>query len=430
MRRIRGGPDRGGTGEIGRKCGTRGAGYDQGVSTPSAPVEIPAQVQAFDDAATALERGGRLRQATERRAVGVVSGMPLDPRLRAALCLRFGRLADRMDMPQRAVLAYEGGLRLLGPKGDPQADALLRSLVHHGKLYESGPVAAPPPVVELEPGPDLRGAAEDPLLAARLMVALGRAYLAQPQPRPARHVLRRALARRDVQAAPVLVARARVALAALETAYGRIAAATRAIEAARAALPAGQEALELRRVQAALDRRQGRLPEVEAGYRSLAGDAVAGSSVAVDAWTELGWLLLARGAAAEAVAAFDAALQPDPVWVDLPRPWRALWGRGRAAWAAGDPDAAATALADALNRVDQRFAGLATDQGRVSWLEATQPLMDDLVRLRLATQDDRGLVHAIDRAHSGSLATLIGTAARQAVILDEAGYAVPHVVAV
>jgi len=304
---------------------------------------------------------------------------------RARLCARLGDLHLRYDRAGDAVLAYEGGVRLLLGRGHPVA----------GKRYGAGSsrvspsLAVPmaPPDDEIDPDALLR----------RLLLGSAFAYLAQGQRAPAVSlidaVVERGGGRDDPLRVPLLFARACVVLAApgevdLDDLHLIVE------ETGRHPMGEGTAArlAGLRAVAAHLGGDWESWPVMRRAVAAATDQPLAG----------LVWSTWAAGVAEQGAqlcghaversregCAFDHAL--------------ALTAQGRLELACGRPDRAVEVLREALSIWGERVARLGTDTGRVGALEGSVAARDLLVEAELARGDLQRAVTAAEDARGAIL---------------------------
>lgn len=340
------------------------------------------------------------------------------PRLVAVLFQRLGRTYETSGKIQNAVSAYESGLKALADdtRFDVQQDLNQLRLVRKG--YDG---AAPtiPDLYSDQLAADLAIAESDEALAVNLLIAIGNAYLQQPQPDPARNAYERALKRGEIASMPRLRG---YALANLGEALRRLGERDRAeaqLNEALALLRSAAPEIESRRalgLLAGLHRDGGRPEQAITEYT----EALALYQRTTDprgegrTYAGLGLLHLQNRRFAEALGAYQRSVQLGEQVKDPELLWHAYWGLGVALRNTGDLEAAATNLQKGLDIIESRQQELTTDEGKVSLLDSAQQAYEELIKVHLeaSPMHDQSALDLAERSRARAMGDLMGSGPR------------------
>ena len=310
------------------------------------------------------------------------------PRLTAVLFNRVGQAQEAFGDVQKAVTAYEAGLRALAEDPDFDLEDIMLSLmtVSKGCFDVLGDFEVPD-LFSQAVATDLAAAEADVTLPVKLLINIGNAYLRQPQDTPALNAYEKALARPEIQHAPELRAHALTHIGIVQRRCGKVDEAEAALADALNLLDKHADRLQKRRVLAALAgiyRDRGDIdPALQSYQQALelyeqADDALGEGR----ALAGLGRLYLEQGQLSEAQAVFERAAAALPAGADDTR-WYVLWGLGYCQRTAGDLDGAATNLRSSLNLIRGRQQELRTDEGKVTFIESVRDVYDQLIAVHL-----------------------------------------------
>jgi hypothetical protein len=126
------------------------------------------------------------------------------PRLLAVLFERLGEALERDGQLQQALIEYENGLKALAGDRSLDVKSAVDSLSRSGKSFAPSGTPVPTDLYKGSLNADLAKAEADATLPVVLLLAIGNAYLHQPQLGPALNAYERALEREEIAAAPVL----------------------------------------------------------------------------------------------------------------------------------------------------------------------------------------------------------------------------------
>ena len=345
------------------------------------------------------------------------------PGLVAVLFKRLGEVLESAGLIQDAVIAYETGLKALAADKRIDLEAEIASLSGVSKGFTAGQSPVPADLYSAPLARDLEAAEVDPNLPVTLLIAIGNAYLKQPQLDPALNAYRRALARPEIAKAPKLQAYARANEGEVLRRKGDVDEAERALTEAldllreHAPAPHRRRALTL---LAGIHRDRGRASQALAEYQ----EALTLYEQAQDprgegrAQAGVGRLHLNARRFPEALAAFRKSVDLGEQELDSESLWYAYWGLGQAERATGDLAGAAESLERSLTLIGGRQRDLRTDEGKVTLLEGAQDVFDQLIGIHLdrASSDPGAYGAALavaERARGGALYDLMGSVARR-----------------
>lgn len=397
------------------------------MSVDKAPVvtEQEREIVALDAAALAAERSGESGRAVAHRRIAVERAADLErPALAAVLFARTGDGLMRRGDVQAAAVVFESALAALHASERGGLRKLLESLQGIPKVIAGLSALEVHDLYTPEAARSLRADEEDRTLTVKLLLRLGNAYLEQPQDRVALARYEDALARPEIELAPLLGAHALSAVALVHRRAGRLEDAEAALAGALERFDAaGAPPAERRRawmVRAGIERARGRtadalatMTQALAWYAEV--DEPRGEGRALAA---LGDLHLGEGRSAEAKAAFERAAGLARRARDDDTRAVASVGLGRCLHREGALDAAAKALEEGIDLLDSHMARLRTEEGKVSFLESAGAAHDELVEVLAAlpaSSRDRGVaaLRAVERARGKALSDLMGAVLRK-----------------
>ncbi|UCC88682.1 MAG: hypothetical protein JSV81_05060, partial [Anaerolineales bacterium] len=310
------------------------------------------------------------------------------PRLIAVLFNRLGQTLEADGQVQKAVIAYETGLKALARETQFDIDEVLISLGAVEKTFVGGRDLVTPDLYEAATAQDLDQAEIDLALPVRLLINIGNAYLRQPQEAPALNAYQQALGRPEITHVPELQGHALTHIAIihrrrdeLETAAGTLGEALSVLEA-HAAPTEKRRALG---VLAGIYRGQGQTNQALESYRQALALYAQVDDPRGEGITRAGLagLLLEAEHYNQAQAAFlEAAALAEQV-DDDDTLWYACWGLGRCQHVAGDLNGAAASFRRSLDLIAARHRELRTDEGKVTFLESVLDIFDQLIVVHL-----------------------------------------------
>ncbi len=388
-------------------------------------VSPEAEIAGREVQAQAAEKAGRHDEALDYHLRALERARPLGrPRLVAVLLNRTGRTLEAAGRVQDAVLAYESALRALEGEAGLQVGAEIDRLRASRKGYDAAPPSAPPDLYGEDLVPEMQKAESDPALVVKLLVNVGNAYARQPQDGPALTAYERALARPEAANLPVLRAHALANAGEILRRQGQVARAEAMLTEARGLIVAHAAPVERRRVLvllAGIQRDRGQFRPSLINYRAaldlyaLVDDPLGEGR----AWAGLGRTQLVRRRFSEARTAYEHAVARATSIRNDELLWHAYWGLGRARRALGDLDGAAKALRQSFDRIQLWRGQLATDEGKVAFLEGARDVADQLIEVHLARapKEPRAWAEAlgvVEEARGRALADLMANASRAA----------------
>jgi CHAT domain-containing protein/tetratricopeptide (TPR) repeat protein len=364
----------------------------------------------------------RLNESLRDQLASIEIAVQLErPRLVAVLYQRLGETLESDGSIQRALTAYESGLKALSGDGSTTIAADLQSIGSVAKGSSGGTATAPADLYSARVAGDLDRAAADPALVVNLLLAIGNAYLQQPQPVPARNAYERALKRPEIAEMPRLRAYALANLGEVQRRTGETEAAFRTLTDALTLLRASAPPVESRRALvliAGIHRDFGRMREAVAAYREALAlyEQVEDTRGQGRAYAALGLLQLRQKDYQEAKHAYARSIELGEPLHDVESLWHAYWGLGQARRATGDLDGAATALERSLSLIEGRRQELATDEGKITLLDSASQAFDELLTVHLARavsnpRSYRDALAVAERARAGAMYDLMGSTA-------------------
>jgi CHAT domain-containing protein/tetratricopeptide (TPR) repeat protein len=348
-------------------------------------------VVSWENQASEAEASRQYQEAIQAHRQAIEATRSLDrPRLLTVLYNRLGVTLEAGNQIQEAVSAYESGLRELAREPGSDLGPVLASIRSTAKGYDApGPASlGVPDLYTPAMADDLKQAEADRLLAVKLLINIGNAYLRQPQDDPALGVYRLALQRGEIVSAPALRAQALSAVGIIERRRGETLQAEKNLGEAIQLLDQAGNPLDKRRALAALAgiyRDRGDVDRALATYQQAldlyeqAGDPLGEGR----ARAGLGHLYLQQKQYDEARGAFQQAVDLAQQTQDEDTLWHAYWGLGRCLQVAGELDAAAGALQRCLELIQKRQQELCTDEGKVTFLEGVKDILNDLIAVHL-----------------------------------------------
>ena len=331
----------------------------------------------FERAIQALGRGLEIARDINR------------PRLSAVLFMRLGEVLETSGQIQRSVIAYESGLNALQGESGSSLDPVIASLRSAVKGFD--PAHEFMEVLDLyteAAAEDMVEAEKDHLLAVKLLINTGNAYLRQPQMTPALNAYEQALQRPEISDAPVLRAHALTHIAIIQRRSGKIESAEDALHEALAILEQHPDPTEKRRALVSLAgifREKGELITALTTYQQALGFYEQADDPLGEARTQasLGHIYLEQHENAAAKGSFQRAVDLAQQVGDEDTLWHAYWGLGRCQHMEGELDEAVESFRQCIDKIKYRQHELRTDEGKVTFLESVQDIYDHLIAVQL-----------------------------------------------
>ena len=311
------------------------------------------------------------------------------PRLVAVLCNRLGDSLEASNQIQRAVVVYESGLKALQNEPQSDLDWVIDSLRNAVKGFDQRHEFLE--ILDLyseTTSDDIIEAEKDTLLAVKLLINIGNAYLRQPQMNPALNAYEQALNRPEITNAPTLRAHALTHIAIIERRSGDIDSAVQKLDQALDILESHPDPHEKRRALSSLAgiyRERGEKAQALTTYHQALelykeaedplGEARALASV--------GHIYLNLEKYLEAKQSFQRSVSLAQQVRDEDTLWHANWGLGCCQHIAGELDDAAQSFRTSLDKIKGRQRELRTDEGKVTFLESVQDIYDHLISVHL-----------------------------------------------
>ncbi|MFQ5858903.1 MAG: CHAT domain-containing protein [Anaerolineae bacterium] len=312
------------------------------------------------------------------------------PRLMAVLFNRLGQALEAQGDIQRAVTAYEAGLRALSADRHLELEEVMMSLLTVGKGYFEGfGDFAVPDLYSQATVRDLEAGEAEAALPTKLLINAGNAYLRQPQDDPALNAYEQALNRPEIADAPELRAHALTHVGIIRRRRGDVDAAEEVLDEALRLLEVHADPLAKRRALAALAGIYRDRGQSDAALK-IYQQAIALYAQAEDPLGQgrtragLGHLYLEQGRFGEAQATFQHAVELATAENDDDTLWHAYWGLGRCQQQAGRLDDAASSFRRSLDLINRRQQELRTDEGKVTFIDSVRDVYDQLIAVHLA----------------------------------------------
>jgi CHAT domain-containing protein len=310
------------------------------------------------------------------------------PRLKAVLFNRLGRAYEADGQVQKAVVAFEIGFQFLGTEGEPSIRFVIESLQSVGKQFIGEREMALSALASPETIQNLAAAENDPLLAVKLLINIGNAYLRQPQEAPALNAYQQALARPEIGQSPGLQAQAMTHIGLIHRRLGDLALADTMLHQALDLQKQHTEPLAQRVTLAALAslyRDQGDLQRAFDTYQQALALYARVDDPRGTARTQIGLaqLLLKQGHLDQADKVFQEALNLAEQVDDEEAQWHAHAGLARTQEQRGQLNEAVASLQQSLALIEERQEELRTDQGKASFLDSILEIFDHLLTLHL-----------------------------------------------
>ena len=383
------------------------------------------QIAAHEAQAAAAEKARKGDEALNEHLRALDLARTLGrPRLVAVLFNRTGRTLEAASRIQDAVRLYEAGLMALERETGLHVTEEIKRLRQVRKEYDSASASTPPDLYSEDFVLDLEQAERDPALVVKLLVNIGNAYARQPQDGPALNAYQRALQRPEIKAFPALRAHALANSGEILWRQGRTGQAQVKLGEASRLMSKHGDQVERRRVLtllAGIERDQKKFQSALAKYRA-ALDLYARVDDPLGegrAWAGLGRLQLMWRHFDDARQAYERAVARATLTGNTELLWNAYWGLGRARRSGGDLDGAAEALQKAFERIHVWRGQLATDEGKVAFLDGARDVADQLIEVHVARarKDSRAWAEAlnvVEEARGRALVDLMAGADRSA----------------
>ncbi len=402
------------------------------------------QIKTIHQNALLAQKAGHYdeAQALYRETLSLAKDLN-NPPLMAVLLNRVGRVQELTGDIQEAVISYEVGLRYLAEDPGLQLGPSLETLLHTSKNFSGSGADLNrvlntlrgmskgfrhsrelPDLPELYPqvlSADLDEAMANPHLDIKLLINIGNAYLRQPQDAVARAVYEQALRRPAIDQAPALKAYLLTHLGIIARREGDLPGAATYLTQAQQVFEALPDPLQQRRALVALaglyDDRGETKKALETYQQALplyhqAGDPRGEAR----ARARLGRLLLVQTRLTEAEAQYQQAQPLAEQEGDQESLWHIYWGLGRCLEARGELDEAARSFDRSLTLIERRQDELATDQGKVTFVDSVIEIYDALVTIHLRRRDFAQALAVAERARGQALIDLMGVRRRRSTV--------------
>lgn len=307
------------------------------------------------------------------------------PHLISVLLGAQGKVLEKQGEIQDAVIAYEAALEALS-KNKKNLEALNNLIGQFGQVRK-GFYASPDPLPDLyspEFAQNLDEAITDPALAIKLCINIGNAYLRQPQENPALNAYQQALAHKRINKHPLLKAYAKANSSEIFRRQNKT-------EQAEAAL---SEALELFKVSneqnqsrqaiallAGIKRNQAKLEEAITLYEQAIdlyhqADDLTGHTKTLSV---LAYLHITQKDFDKAEPLYSEASNLLPQIRDDEMAWHILWGLGCCRYQQKNFIEAIDYFSASIKLIERRQKVLRTDEGKVTFLDSTKDIFDQLL---------------------------------------------------
>ncbi len=343
----------------------------------------------LEKAALAAQAEHRYESAINFHNEAIMGTQGLDqPRLKGVLFNRLGRAYEAEGQVQKAVVAYEIGFQFLAAEGEPSLQSVVEALRTAGKQFSGERDLALSTLYSPETAQDLATAEADPLLAVKLLINIGNAYLRQPQEYPALNAYEQALGRPEIGQDPMLQAQAMTHIGIIRRRLGELETAATQLSQALARLEQHATPLDQRVTLAALAslyRDQGDLERAFDTYQQALDLYTQVDDPRGQARTQIGLakLLLKQARIHQAKRIFQQALTLAKQVDDKEAQWHAYAGLARTQEHGGDLDGSVASLKQSLTLIEARQDELRTDQGKASFLDNILEIFEHLIAVHL-----------------------------------------------
>lgn len=361
---------------------------------------IPETLIKLEQAALAAQAEHQYDSAINLHAEAITETEGLDrPRLRAVLFNRLGWALEVDGQVQKAVVAYEIGFQFLAG-GQHDLQRVVDRLRTVSKEFSGERQLALDALFSPDTAQDLTEAEADPVLAVKLLINIGNAYLLQPQEYPALNAYQRAVERPEISQTPLLHAHALTHIGIIRRRLGNL---TEAEIVLRQALTLFQQHSDDPTAQrttlaalASLYRDQGDLAKALATYHQALDLYAQVEDPRGTARTQigLGRLYLKQADVELAEQNFKAALALAEGVHDHEAQWHALAGLARIQEQRDDLEGAAALLRQSLRLIEARQDELRTDQGKASFIDSLTEIFDQLIAVHLKRAEHEPAAYA------------------------------------
>jgi tetratricopeptide (TPR) repeat protein len=352
-------------------------------------------------------------------------------RLVAVLLNRMGHILQAQGKIQDAVITYESALRALDKDRIFNLESMINGLIQSfanllTQKDKSYSVSAPEPVPDLysaKVAQTLESDENDSMLAVKLWLNIGNAYLQQPQERPALNAYEQALQCPEINTNPVLKAYALANIGEIYRRQGKIDDAEVKLNQALQLLDRYADPLEKRRalaLLASIARDRGQIDRAIKLYQqALALYEKTNDCLGMGrACAGLASIYLMQKQFTHAQQTYQRAVKLAEAEQDNDTLWHAYWGLGCCQHVARELSEAIDSFNKSLKLINLRQEDLRTDEGKVAFLENVQDVFEKLltVHLELAqtgTQDYKAALGVAENARGQALQDLMEGRKRQ-----------------
>ena len=352
-------------------------------------------------------------------------------RLVAVLLNRMGHILQAQGKIQDAVITYESALRALDKDRIFNLESIINGLIQSfanllTQKDKSYSVSAPEPIPDLysaKVAQTLESDENDSMLAVKLWLNIGNAYLQQPQERPALNAYEQALQCPEINTNPVLKAYAIANIGEIYRRQHKIDDAEVKLSQALQLFEQYADPLEKRRaiaLLASIARDRGQIDRaIELYQQALTLYEKANDRLGMGrAYAGLASLYLMQKQFTDAQQTYQRAVELAESENDSDTLWHAYWGLGCSQHVAGELNEAIDSFNKSLNLINLRQEDLRTDEGKVAFLENVQDVFEKLliVHLELAqtgTQDYKAALDVAEDARGQALQDLMQGRERQ-----------------
>jgi len=324
-------------------------------------------------------------------------------RLVAVLLNRMGHILQAQGKIQDAVITYESALRALDKDRIFNLESIINRLIQSfanllTQKDKSYSVSAPKPVPDLysaKVAQRLESDENDSMLAVKLWLNIGNAYLQQPQERPALNAYEQALQCPEINTKPVLKAYAIADIGEIYRRQDKIDDAEVKLNQALKLLDQYAGPLEKRRaiaLLASIARDRGQIDKaIELYQQALALYEKANDRLGMGrAYAGLASLYLMQKQFTDAQQTYQRAIELAEAEQDNDTLWHAYWGLGCCQHVAGELIEAIDSFNKSLKLINLRQEDLRTDEGKVAFLENVQDVFEKLLTVHLELAQNGG----------------------------------------